>query len=152
MNITRNFCHAKPKPRLPVRNMFAHGASGDDAILCHWAQNVSVRMCWNGNLPLIKHNCTSGRTHVSKRGVSLDAPDSYQRHTRVDSSGRGHCPWTLSSSNSMLYIRYITLVWYLWCDILHCYCDLLKLIDYVLYESKCAFNYYINVFTLPGFT
>ena len=107
---------------------------------------------WNGNLPLIKHNCTSGRTHVSKRGVSLDAPDSYQRHTRVDSSGRGRCPWTLSSSNSMLYIRYITLVWYLWCDILHCYCDLLKLIYYVLYESKCAFDYCINVFTLPGFT
>ena len=54
-----------------------------------WAQNVSVRMCWNGNLPLIKHNCTSGRIMVSKRGVSHDAPDSHLRHTRVDSREEG---------------------------------------------------------------
>ena len=81
-----------------------------------WAQNVSVRMCWNGNLPLIKHNCTSGRTHVSKRGVSLDAPDSYQRHTRVDSSGRGRCPWTLSSLNSHVVhkIYYPCVVFVMW--------------------------------------
>ena len=57
-----------------------------------WALNVSVRMTGMGipgNLPLIKHNCTSGRTHVSKGGVSHEVSDSYLRHSSDDSREEG---------------------------------------------------------------
>ena len=40
-------------------------------------------------LPLNKRNPSSGRMMVSKRGVSHHAPDSYLRHTRVDSREEG---------------------------------------------------------------
>ena len=72
-----------------VRIRFAHGASGDDAILCHLGTKRVGAHDWNGNLPLIKHNCTSGRTHVSKGGVSHEVSDSYLRHSSDDSREEG---------------------------------------------------------------
>ena len=92
IKIQRNFFHAKPKPRLPVRIRFAHGAFGRVPEMM-----LSVPKCvgahvWEWELPLNKRNPTSGRMMVSKRGVSHHAPDSYLRHTRGDSGEEGVVP------------------------------------------------------------
>ena len=113
IKIIRNFFHAKPKPRLPVRIRFAHGAFGRVPEMM-----LSVLKCVGAHvreweLPLNKRNSSSGRMMVSKRGVSHHAPDSYLRHTRGDSGEEGVAPGPRVHCTVMLYIRYLTLELYL---------------------------------------